>query len=34
MIGEKLSKKDSLQESHFYSAKVGTDAAFLGKVVC
>jgi hypothetical protein len=28
LIGEKISKKDSVQESHFCSRKVGTDAAF------
>jgi hypothetical protein len=32
LIGEKISKKGhSVQESHFCSRKVGTDAAFLGK---
>ena len=30
-IGEKISKKDSVQENHFCSRKAGTDATFLGK---
>jgi hypothetical protein len=31
LIGEKISKKDTVQESHFCSRKAGTDSSFLGK---
>jgi hypothetical protein len=32
LIGEMISKKDSIQESRFCSRKVGADATFLGKL--
>jgi hypothetical protein len=33
LIGEKISKKDSVQENHFCSGKVGTDATFLVQAI-